>query len=155
MTVILRAPLESDWDAILEAANASAPWADNSEWFERRKAFVDFSRRHYVVENIESDRVIGYGAIEGEKTQGKFRIFVVMSPDLLPTIGEQMYRQLEMDLLDLNAEIVWAREAARDPLLVFFRDHGFNETLRFHHDQMEIVVMEKTVYNITQERNSS
>lgn len=148
MSIVLRIPLEVDWAAILESANVSAPWADNTEWFERRKQFAGFPRRHYVAEDTETHRVIGYGAIEGEETQGKFRIFVVMSADLLPTAGEQMYRQLEMDLLDLNAEIVWAREESRDSLLNFFSEHGIHEKRRFNHNAMEIVVMEKILRDV-------
>ena len=151
MGVILRIPLESDWTAIHEAADASAPWADNTEWLERRKQFLGFPRRHYVAENTETHRVIGYGAIEGEETQGKFRIFVVMSPDLLSTVGEQIYRRLKADLLDLNAEIVWAREESRDRLLDFFGKQGIQEKHRFHDNEMEIVVMEKVLRNETRE----
>jgi hypothetical protein len=152
MSIILRHPLGSDWAAILEVANLSAPWADNTEWLERRKTFAGYLRHHYVAVETDLDRVIGYGAIEGEQTQGRFRIFVVTRPELLPTVGDQIYRQLDLDLSELNAEVAWAREESRDPLIDFFREHGIHETARFHHDEREIVIMEKTMHESTQER---
>jgi hypothetical protein len=151
MSIILRNPLESDWEAILEAANTSAPWADNTEWFERRKAFAGFPRRHYVAEDTKTQRVIGYGGVEGEETEGKFRIFVVMNANLLATVGAQIYRQLETDLDDLKAKLVWAREESKDPLVDFFRRQGILEKHRFHHNELEIVVMEKILHNETLE----
>jgi len=90
----LRAPSDDDWTGILAAANAARPGdrTQNEEWVEHRRAFDEGSvpRRHYVAEDASSGEVIPYGAIEGTSRPGSFRLFLVMDPALLPTVGELM-----------------------------------------------------------------
>jgi hypothetical protein len=90
--------------------------------------------------------VIGYGAIEGGPEPGAFRLFIVMAPGLLSgRIGVQMYDRLAVDLDELYAARVWAREEATDLAIIgFLTARGFVETQRFSIPSgPEIVVLER------------
>lgn len=153
MQIKLRKAVETDWPAILEVVNAALPWTprDNQEWLSNRMRFdqTGYVRRHYVALNTAKGNVIGYGAVEGEQEPGRYRIFVVMSLDLLTSgAGDLLYDQLMADLSILHASSVWMREYARaDALLGFLSRHGFSETRRFSlpGSGAEVVVMEKQV----------
>lgn len=149
MRVVLRTPVETDWPAVLEAANASLPWAanGNQEWLRNRQAFdrTGRVRRHYVAEDEATAGVIGYGGVEELLTPGTFRIFVVMSPDLLVSgVGDLIYDRLSRDLSELNATAAVAQEEARDLAVTsFLKTRGFRETARFTaSDGTEIVRLE-------------
>jgi L-amino acid N-acyltransferase YncA len=136
MQIKLRKAVETDWPAIREVANAAVAWGsrDNEEWLSNRMRFdqTGYTRRHYVALDTTTGKVIGYGAVEGGQEAGRYHIFVVMSADLLPTVGDLMYNQLLTDLSALHATTVWVRDYARDAaLLAFFAQHGFSETQRF------------------------
>ena len=149
MNGTLRAPLESDWPAILNVAHAAAPWAGdkNLEWLHNRRQFDDkaWRRRHYVIEDGATQQVIGYGGVEEGPRPGIFRVFVVLSPERLTGgLGQYLYDHLRADLGELGADRVWAREEGRDTaLLIFFTQQQFVETSRATlPDGMEVVFME-------------
>lgn len=132
----LRRPRAEDWTSIRAAANAALPRAEsqNEEWLEHRRAFDErrFVRRHYVAEDARSGTVIAYGAIESGSEPGRFRLFLVMDPALLPTVGELMYSRLTEAARALGAEAVWVREFADDkPVLDFLRSKGLEERSRY------------------------
>ncbi len=150
MQIKLRKAVETDWPAIREVANAASPWSprESQEWLSNRLRFdqTGYTRRHYVALDTTTGNVIGYGAVEGGQEAGRYRIFVVMSPDLLTTVGDLIYNQLLTDLSTLHARAIWAREYARDTaLLDFLARYGFHETQRFplQGSGEEAVVMER------------
>ncbi len=149
MNARLRIPLENDWPAILRAANASLPWQveGNRQWLENRMKFDDraYPRRHYVAQEVSSGEICGYGSIEGCGTPDRYRVFVVMDPALLDSVGETLFERLDEDLTSLGGRIAWVREETRDlPLLEFFRRHGFAGERTFTTEQgLEIVTLER------------
>ena len=130
----LRRPNDSDWPAILRVANDALPNAPdgNAAWLEARQRFNDNTRRrrHYVAEG--NGEIVGYGAVE-EASPGRWRTFVVMSPEQLNGgIGDRMLRQLLADIHDLGGGVAWMREQADDrSLLAFVASWGFKETRRY------------------------
>jgi L-amino acid N-acyltransferase YncA len=149
VNAVLRTPVEADWPAILDAANASLPWAPekNQEWLHNRKEFdrTGRGRRHYVAEDIALARVVGYGGIEELQKPDRYRIFVVMSPDhLMGGLGDQVFDRLTGDLRELQATAAVAQEEARDLAVTsFLKARGFRETERFTAaDGTEIVRLE-------------
>lgn len=153
MRIKLRKAVETDWPAILEVANAALPQSprENQEWLSNRMRFdqTGYTRRHYVALDVATAYIIGYGAVEGEQKAGRYRLFILASPDQLTTgAGDLLYDQLISDLSTLHATIIWAREFARDgALLSFLLRCGFQETGRFPlpGSGAEAVVMEKQV----------
>jgi hypothetical protein len=135
MNAILREALPSDWPAILAVANVALPFAekDNEEWLSNRQKFdaSHFVRRHYVAEDSATGQVVAYGAVEEGPQPGQFRVFVVMEPGFLPGLGPQVYTRLDADLNELQPQWIWAREEARDPLVDFLKEYGFEEGTRF------------------------
>lgn len=148
MTFRVRAPEDSDWPAILAAANVAAPGEDrdNGDWVQNRCAFAAGQQphRHYVVEDTSTGGVVGYGAIEGAAS-GSYRIFVVVGDALLESAGNLLYDRLARDLTELGATAVWAREhATAAALLGFFRERGLAETeRRYVVAARQIVAMER------------
>jgi L-amino acid N-acyltransferase YncA len=108
---------------------------------------MGYMRRHYVATDAATGKVIGYGAVEAGQESGRYRIFLVMSPDLLTGgMGNLMYDQLIADLSTLHARVVWTHEYAHDlTLLGFLSQHGFSETRRFPlpGSKTEAVLMER------------
>lgn len=147
MTFIsLRTPIDDDWPAVLGLADAALPWdaSGNREWLENRKQF-EGHRRHYLAEESESGRVVGYGAVEEGPEPDLFRIFVVMDPGRLQDpAAARIYEQLSADLAALQASGAWVREYARDTaVLTFFLEKGFVEQSRFTligHEEMVVLV---------------
>jgi hypothetical protein len=148
VTIELREPTDDDWPAILRCAEAAAPWAGdaNRVWLENRRTFdaARFGRRHYAA--IESGEIVGYGAIEGDG-EGRWRVFVVMSPDRLESgVSDAVFERLTADLSELGAQAAWMREEARDQALISFAiERRFSETQRFAFEGTEIVVLERNL----------
>src|SRR3712207_2383336 len=118
MNVTLRPPQSGDWSDIHQVANAALPWAadGNVAWLANRQRFEQsgYVRRHYVAEDGEG-QIVGYAAVEGEAEPGRFRLFIVTSPERLHGgLGQLLYDQLDRDLHALGATVAWAREEARD-----------------------------------------
>jgi len=154
MPVELRLPVSADWDAVLAAADAAVPFdpAGNREWLGNRRCFdrTGGVRRHYVA--VEGRRVVGYGALElAAPEASRARLFVVLAPTLLTTVGEILYQRLIADAAELSVAVTWLREYTRDrPLLTFLYDRGFEETGRtlspsrdFEHVTLERVLLER------------
>ncbi len=153
MQIRLRKAVETDWPAILEVVNVAVPWAprDNQQWLSNRMRFdqTGYVRRHYVALDATTGNVIGYGAVEGGQEFDRYRIFVIVFPDMLISgAGDILYDQLMADLSALHARVVWTHEYANDDdLLGFLSRHGFSEMSRFPlpDSSEEAVVMEKQV----------
>lgn len=152
MQIKLRKAVETDWPAVLYVMNAAAPWTprENQEWLSSRMRFdqTGYLRRHYVAQDTATGNVVGYGGIEGGQERDRFRIFLVMAPDLLTnSIGDLIYEQLMAELTTLKAATLWAREDARDlAMLRFLTVHGFTETNReTTPGGTEVVMMEMTL----------
>src|SRR5712692_8556619 len=95
----------------------------NQEWLRNRKAFdrTGRVRRHYVVEETTTPSVVGYGGVEELATPDTYRIFLVMSPDLLASdVGDLLYDRLTRDLREMNASAAVAQEKACDLALARF-----------------------------------
>ena len=144
----LRRPRAEDWTSIGAAADAAAPGATepNEIWLANRREFNDrqFMRRHYVAEDAHTGEVIAYGAVECASEPGRFRLFLVMDSALLSTIGERMYDKLEETMKQLDAEAVWVREYADDPLIDFLKAKGLQQRYRYEvPDVGELVVLKR------------
>lgn len=146
MAITLREPCERDWEAILQLADQAVPWAleGNRVWLSNRRQFgqTGHLRRHYVAED-GANGIIGYGGIEGEAEPGRFRLFLVMTPERLHHgLGQMLYERLHEDLSALKARVVWVREEAADTaLLSFLKERGFAEEQRFSAAGVEIIVL--------------
>jgi len=120
---------------MLAAAHAARPRdrVQTESWLEHRCSFDErsFAPRHFVA---EADGVVtAYGALEGSAEAGSFRLFLVMAPALLPTVGELLWARLETAAREFGATALWAREYADDTaLLDFLRPKGFAENARYH-----------------------
>ena len=151
MAYTVREACDSDWPAILAAADAALPdeRAMNRQWLAARQGFPAGlrSRSHYVVES-DDRRVVGYGAVEAQEQAGRFRAFVVMAPQLLDAgPGDLIFDRLLVELRSLDAQLIWTRELAYDqPLQRFFRRRGLIEAQRYRSPGgIDIVVMEMPV----------
>jgi len=148
MNVKLRPTSDNDWPGILQVANQSAPWAlaENPAWLRNRQQFNEqrYTRRQYVAEDLNTQQIVGYGAVEGGDTAHKYRVYVVTRPELLRELGGKIYQRLAADLTQLQAVVAWAREEAGDPLVAFFLERDFRETQRFTlPNGREAVVLER------------
>lgn len=143
----MRAAQESDWPAILQVANQALPNSktENKAWLHLRQTFNTerFLQRHYVAESAESGQVLAYGCIEEGPEAMKYRVFVVMAPNLLASLGQKIFDRLLEDLREAQAQWLWVREEADDPVLEFFHQQGFQQTAQFRiPNGREIVVLE-------------
>lgn len=139
----LRAPVQSDWNAILALAHLAVPFdpEGNQGWLENRRKFE--GRRHHQVAEDESGAVRGYGAVEEGDLEGTYRTFLVMAPGDLPTVGDLLFERLLSEVTELGASLLWAREYAEDVALrTFLQERGFVERNRFTlPEHMEMVVL--------------
>lgn len=147
VNIRMRAAEESDWPAILQMADQALPHSkpENKAWLHRRQTFniERFLRRHYIAESEENGQVLAYGCIEEGPEAEKFRVFVVMAPDRLASLGQKVYDRLLEDLREVQAQSLWVREEADDPVLGLFRQQGFQQTAQFQiPNGREIVVLE-------------
>jgi RNA polymerase sigma factor (sigma-70 family) len=144
-----RRPSADDWASIGATAKAALPHAgdQNELWLENRRNFNEqqFQRRHYIAEDSHTGKVIAYGAVECASEPGRFRLFLVMDPALLPSIGTRVYEKLMEALKELNAEAIWVREFADDqPLLDFLLSKGLEERYRYHVPEVgDLVVLKR------------
>jgi hypothetical protein len=140
----IRPATSADWPEILVVADQVHPFSneDNREWWYERQHFEtrDYRRRHYVVEAPpaiasragKAPALMAYGSIEEGPEDNHYRVFLVMAPELIPTLGEQLYMLLVKDLSELHAEVAWAREETVNPVLDFYRKKGFIDQLRIN-----------------------
>jgi N-acetylglutamate synthase-like GNAT family acetyltransferase len=139
--VILRAPRESDWPAILELANrsvAAVPGAGPQEaWLANRRSFPRSSRvqRQWVADDVATGEVVGYAALESEADDpASFRLFVVTDPSRRAALGGRLLHRALSELGKLEARQAFFIEYARDTeFLVFLSRHGFARK-----DQLEL-----------------
>jgi GNAT superfamily N-acetyltransferase len=148
----IEAPLDDDWPAILDIANASLEgvpdYSPQDDWLSSRRAFVDEGgvQRHFIVREPGSGRPLGYGAVERAVAApaGAFRVFVVTALHDRATIGSALFDRALEELRDLGAKSAWFREYASDThFLSFVRDRGFEESRRFDWRGTELVIMER------------
>lgn len=121
----ISAPAEADWAAILAVANASAPskTADNPAWIENRRAFA--GRKHHFVARGASNAIVGFAAVEHSGDR-RWRVFVVVAPPDLGTVGHALYQRLESALEDETVDALWACEEPADvELIAFLEARGF------------------------------
>lgn len=119
-------PSEADWPAIRALADASAPSkiTDNQTWVENRRSFA--GRKHHVVAREASAEVVGFGA--AEDAGGRWRIFIVVQPPSLDSVGDALFRSLEASLREERVDSLWAREEPVDAgLIAFLKARGFQE----------------------------
>ena len=144
MPPTIRPAAEDDWPGILNTAHAALPWdaEGNAEWLANRKAF-DGKRFHLVAETNEG--IVGYGAIEEGPVPDVYRIFMVMAPERLDTLGAALYDKLAAKLHEWNAVGTWVREYTKDEATVaFFRERGLVEANRFTPEGYEEMIVLKS-----------
>lgn len=140
----------SDWPAVFAAAMAAIPdaEAENRDWLANRQAIAaGETRHHHCVVEDETGAAIGFGAVEEGPHPGAFRAYIVGAPkDTTGAMGKLLYDHLAERLKEFEAELAWAREEARDPVVPFFEAVGFRETGRFTlPNGREAVVLEKVI----------
>ena len=87
--------------------------------------------------------LLGYAALEGGPQAGRYRVFLVLPPADLPTVGERLYDWLAAQWQGFGPAVIWLREEAGDAdLLAFMAGKGFVETHRGPFKHLSIVVME-------------
>ena len=131
MELIIQPATDSEWPAILAIANRVAPdnKASNLEWWRNRQNFdaSRYTRRHFIAHRSTETTPLAYAALEEGPDRSQYRLFFLIEPELLPTFGEQLYTYLELELIHLKAEKVWAWEEETDPLVSFLLEHSFEE----------------------------
>jgi N-acetylglutamate synthase-like GNAT family acetyltransferase len=147
----IREPHETDWPAILAVANESVariPGAGpQDEWLRNRRSF-DLARgvqQQLIAE--ASGSPVGYAALESRDPAKprSFRLFVVCAPQLLETVGEHLYAELQSRLRKLGATDVWFQEYASDAeFIAFARRRGFSKRGCFAFQGTEIIVLAKS-----------
>ena len=147
MHFTLREPTPQDWPGILALADLASPWksGDNPDWLENRKqAGTKGAVRFQLLAETVPGQPVGYAALEAGDRPGWLRVFLVVAPGQLNTVGEQLYRRLEVECQRIGPTGVWLREEPGDAeLLDFFANQGFIETYRGPTaGGLEIVVME-------------
>jgi hypothetical protein len=133
----LRTPNDADWPEIFGIANrsvADVPGAgDQADWLTNRRSFASHgSQAHFVVD--ERGQVVGYGALEHDAATpaGHYRLFVVVDPDQLDSLGDVILRRLGELLDECGAVGSWFVEYADDRRLVpFIKARGYVESRRF------------------------
>jgi hypothetical protein len=148
----IREPDGTDWPAILALANESVAripgTGPQDEWLRNRRSF-DLSKglQQQLIADA-SGYPVGYAALEA-RDPGKprsFRLFVVCAPQVLETVGEHPYVELQSRLRKLGAADVWFQEYASDAeLIAFARRRGFSERSRFVSQGAEIIVLVKSL----------
>jgi N-acetylglutamate synthase-like GNAT family acetyltransferase len=129
--ITLRAPTDDDWPAILYLAERSLAELPNApeqnEWLENRKSFKpsDGIQQHFVATSDE--RITGYACIEQRnKTDGVYRLFVVVAPSARRTLGTRLLAKLRECLIDLSARRAWVVEYEADAgFLAYLEEMGF------------------------------
>jgi Acetyltransferase (GNAT) family len=127
----LRAPTDDDWPAILALAERSLSELPNApsqaEWLNNRRSFSppDGIQRHFVATSDE--QIVGYACIEHRsKTDGVYRLFVVVAPSARRTLGTCLLAKLRECLIDLRARRAWVAEYETDTgFLAYLEEMGF------------------------------
>lgn len=151
----VREPHETDRPGILAVANesvAGVPGAGpQDEWLRNRRSF-DRSRgvqQELVAE--ASGSLVGYAALESRDPAKprSFRLFVVCAPQLLETVGERLYAELQARLGKLGAAEAWFQEyASGAEFIAFARKRGFSELGRFVLQDIELIVLGKSPVDV-------
>ncbi len=148
MRLILRTPTEADWQPILAIADRASPWkkAHNPAWLAARQTRLKQGLlRFHVLAEGENGELLGYAALEAGEKPGWLRVFLVVTPENLETVGKRLYGCLEARIRLECPEGLWLREEPGDSeLLAFFTQKGFQETFRGPvADSLQIVIAEK------------
>jgi N-acetylglutamate synthase-like GNAT family acetyltransferase len=133
--VVLRAPREDDWPAILKLAELSLaefPAAPRqAEWMRNRKSFSpsDGVQQHFVA--TSEKRVVGYACIErrNQAADGWWRLFVVVEPSDRATFGTILLARLRECLISIGARHAWVMEFEADARFIsFLEEKGFSKS---------------------------
>jgi N-acetylglutamate synthase-like GNAT family acetyltransferase len=129
--ILIRPATDTDWPSILELVNILSPQSEpeNRQWWLNRQKFdaQRYSRRHYVAQSDDRPGLLAYAGLEEGPDRRQYRLFILLSPDLLPSLGERLFLRLSESLLELAAHKVWAWEEEGDPMVNFLLAHGFEE----------------------------
>jgi len=145
---MFRPVAQTDWPDIGRVAHEALPNAadNNQAWLEARRSLDELRRRRrqYVVQ--DDGEVVGYGAIE-EEDDGRWRLFVVMSPERLNGApGNRTFARLLMEAKAVGVTTLWMREEASDKAMAtFVRRHEFVETQRYVTGALPVVVYERAL----------
>jgi RNA polymerase sigma factor (sigma-70 family) len=125
---------EWEWLSIAGIAQSLDPegvaaWLVNRQQFDESRC----TRRHHVIEDPATHRILGYGAIEQGPQPEVFRLFLVVRAYLLSRgVGDALYARLLSDLRDLKAAGAWVRLSASElGTMGFLQGRGFLEAERF------------------------
>lgn len=145
--VMLRAPRDDDWPAILRLAELSlsemAAAPNQQEWLLNRRSFSPANgfQEHFVA--LTEDRVVGYAAVERrlQAADGEYRLFVVVPPSERTTLGSSMLAMLRERMNALGARVAWMVEYQADAgFLSFLESKGFTKARSYHLDDGTAVV---------------
>ena len=118
----VRLARETDWLAVLALLDQVKPDTKetNRAWWRERQLFTGHTlrRRHYVVEQPGKGGLIAYAGVEEGPEPRQFRLSLVMKPELLKNLGQKLYKGLMIDLTEMGAEVITAREEIFSPIQV-------------------------------------
>lgn len=132
----LRPFVARDWQPVqmMASSREREDGPGNDAWRRNRRSFDDtqYERRQYVVEDGNSNQLLGYGSIEQSVYLPKYRMFIVTDPRWLKTgVGDLLLERLTGDLIEAGAVTVSCREySSQTELLEFLKANGFNESGR-------------------------
>jgi hypothetical protein len=145
--VMLRAPRDDDWLAILELAELSLSEMKSApsqlEWLHNRRSFSSVTGFQEHVVASTGDRIVGYACLERrhQSSDGEYRLFVVVAPSARATLGSSMLAMLRERLIAANAGLAWMVEYESDPgFLSFLESKGFKKMRSYHLDNGNAVV---------------
>jgi len=143
---------EWEWQSIAEIAQSLAPHDPEgvAAWLVNRRQFDESrgARRHHVIEDPVTHRILGYGAIEQGPQPEVFRLFLVVRPYFLRRgAGDALYARLLKDLWDLKAAGAWARLNTRERGAIgFLQERGFLEAERFSAWHLSLADVDSTAF---------
>ncbi len=135
---------DPDWSPVSAIASGRVADARGHElWLTRRQKFDEsrYFRRHYVVENGRTGKIIAYGAVEQTVYLPKYRLLLVSDPQWLKRgVGDLLLDRLEADLVEAKAITVSCRQYASEvELLNLLKSRGFEERSRVLDLRLDVV----------------
>jgi RNA polymerase sigma factor (sigma-70 family) len=127
---------DPDWQPVSDIAStrSSDDTPGHELWLSRRQQFDEsrYFRRHYVLENARTKRIIAYGAVEQTIYLPRYVLVLLADPHWLKSgVGDQLLDRLMDDLHEAKAITVSCRLRAADvELLALLKQRGFTETAR-------------------------
>jgi len=131
----LRPLSTDDWSSITKLAfggrHRDAPGEE--AWINQRRniAKTKYLRRDYIAEDVKTNRILGYGAIEQSIYLPRYKLFLVAKPAVLRNGGgDLLLNQLLEDLKQVDAITLSCQvHSSNRELINLLKARGFDETI--------------------------